>query len=469
MNDAPQRRVPLPAEEVQRLKELDHRHLWHPFTQMQEWYEQPCLIIAEGDGPYVIDAEGNRYLDGISSLWVNLHGHRRAEIDEAVRDQLSRIAHATLLGTAGIPSIELAERIIALAPEGLTRIFYSDSGSTAVEVALKVAFQYWQQQDREAKRSKRRFVSFHNAYHGDTIGAVSLGGIDLFHGTYRPLIFDAARVHYPYCYRCHLGLAHPGCGLACLEELADCLEREGHTVAALIIEPLMQGAAGMIMAPSGFLRGVADLCEEHDVLLIADEVAVGWGRTGTMFAVEQEGVRPDLMALAKGITGGYLPLAATLATEAIYEAFLGEYAEQKTFFHGHSYTGNALAARAALASLDVFEKDRTLEALGPKIEHFTRRLEDFRDLAHVGDVRSCGFMAGIEIVEDRRTKASFPVERRTGMRVALEARRHGVLLRPLGDVMVLMPPLVLTIEEIDRLLDVTHLCIRGVTEQDGTG
>jgi adenosylmethionine---8-amino-7-oxononanoate aminotransferase len=450
--------------QIRVLVEKDHKYLWHPFTPMKEWAAQDCLIITGGDGAYLIDAQGNRYLDGVSSLWVNLHGHRRKEIDEAVRDQLDRIAHSTLLGLSHAPAIELAERLARLAPGALERVFYSDSGSTAVEAALKIAFQYWQQHPDKARHAKRRIVSFHNAYHGDTLGAVSVGGMDLFHACYQPLLFPSLKAHYPYCYRCHLGRSHPGCRLACLEELEDLLERQAHTVAALIIEPLVQGAAGMITAPEGFLRGVETLCRKYEVLLIADEVAMGWGRTGTLFAVEREGVEPDLMALAKGITGGYLPLAATLATETIYEGFLGEPEEGKTFFHGHTYTGNPLAARAALAALDLFEKDRTLETLPDKIRCLEQGLRPLRALDHVGDVRQCGFLAGIELVEDRDTRRPFPAGKRVGMRVAMEARRHGLILRPLGDVMVIMPPLILSLEEIDRMMEITCTCIREITE-----
>ncbi len=459
-------RLPLSADEIQALIAADHKHVWHPFTQMQEWCEQPCMIVAAGEGAYVIDVEGNRYLDGISSLWVNVHGHRRREIDDAVHDQLDRIAHSTLLGTANVPSIRLAEKITRLAPEGLTRVFYSDNGSTAVEVALKIAFQYWQQQENPKKREKRQIVSFCNAYHGDTLGAVSVGGIDLFHGKYGPLLFPARKVRYPDCYRCHLGLTLPECGIACLEELEKLMEREADTLAALVIEPLVQGAAGMIMAPPGHLKAVEDLCRKHDVLLIADEVAVGWGRTGRLFGVDQEGVRPDLLAMAKGLTGGYLPLAATLTTERIYEAFLGPCEEEKTFFHGHSYTGNPLAAAAALASVEIFEKEKTVEALQPKIKHLAAGLERFWNLEHVGDVRQRGFMVGIELVEDTATKRSYPSRERIGMKVAMEARRHGVLLRPLGDVMVLMPPFIVTLEEIDKLLDVTYRCVEAITQSN---
>ena len=463
MEDTNDVQLPLSANEIQALIAADHKHVWHPFTQMQEWCEQPCMIVAAGEGAYVIDVEGNRYLDGISSLWVNVHGHRRKEIDDAVRNQLDLIAHSTLLGTGSVPSIKLAEKIIRLAPEGLTRVFYSDNGSTAVEVALKIAFQYWQQHEDPKKREKQQLVSFHNAYHGDTLGAVSVGGIDLFHGKYGPLLFPVRKVHYPDCYRCHLGLTSPECGIACLEELEQLMEKEADTLAAVVIEPLVQGAAGMITAPPGHLKTVETLCRKHDVLLIADEVAVGWGRTGKLFGVDQEDVQPDLLAMAKGLTGGYLPLAATLTTERIYEAFLGPYEEEKTFFHGHSYTGNPLAAAAALASVEIFEKENTVEALQPKITHLTAGLERFWNLEHVGDIRQRGFMVGIELVEDTASKRSYPSAERIGMKVAMEARNHGVLLRPLGDVMILMPPFIITLEEIDKLLDVTYRCIEAIT------
>jgi adenosylmethionine-8-amino-7-oxononanoate aminotransferase len=455
-------KLPLAPDKVKALVEADMRHLWHPFTQMKQWVEQPPLIIAYGEGPYLIDIHGNRYLDGISSLWVNLHGHRRKEIDDAVKEQIDRISHSTLLGLANIPSIELAEELTRIAPKGLQYVFYSDNGSTAVEVGLKIAFQYWQQAP-EGGRSKTRFVSFWNSYHGDTLGAVSTGGIDTFHSLYRPLLFETFKVHYPYCYRCHLKRTYPECSMACVAELQDLLSHHAHEIAGLVIEPLVQGAGGILTAPPGFLKAVAGLCRSHDVLLIADEVAVGFGRTGRMFACEHEDVQPDLLAVAKGITGGYLPLAATLATDRIFKAFLAEYAEMKTFFHGHSYTGNPLACAAALASLAVFERDSTLEHLGPKILHLGKRLEAFRDLPHVGDVRQQGFIAGIELVEDKPSRGPYPVAARIGHKVIMEARHHGLILRPLGDVIVIMPPLIISLEELDRLLDIAYLSITHIT------
>jgi adenosylmethionine-8-amino-7-oxononanoate aminotransferase len=445
------------------LAAADQRYLWHPFTQMKEWMKEPPLIIAAAEGSYLIDIDGNRYLDGVSSLWVNIHGHRRKEIDEAIKEQIDRVSHTTLLGLSSIPSILLAKELVERAPPGLAKVFFSDNGSTAVEIGLKIAFQYWH--NLEAGRSaRRRFVAFRNAYHGDTLGAVSVGGIDTFHEIYRPLLIETFKVEYPYCYRCSRGRRYPACSLACTAELEEVLKNHGHEIAAVVVEPLVQCAAGILTAPPGFLEAVATLCKKHDVLLIADEVAVGFGRTGKMFAVEHEGVCPDILALAKGITGGYLPLAATLVTERIFDAFLADYAEMKAFFHGHSYTGNPLACAAGLASLRVFDEDRTLERLGAKIARLGERLEEFRHLGHVGDVRQKGFIAGIELVQDKEHKKPYPTASRIGHRVIMAARRKGLILRPLGDVIVIMPPLSIAGEELDRLLDIVYTSIVEVTE-----
>lgn len=447
-------------ERERRLEEWDRRYLWHPFTQMKDYEAQEPLIVERAEGVYLVDIHGRRYIDGVSSLWVNVHGHRHPSIDRAVREQLERVAHSTLLGLSNPPAIELAKRLVEIAPEGLTRVFYSDNGATAVEVALKMAFQYWQ---HKGERQRTRFISFENAYHGDTLGAVSVGGIDLFHRIFSPLLFPTYRVKAPYCYRCPEGLQYPDCELACLRDLEETLKRHHRECAALIIEPVVQGAAGMIVQPPGFLKRVRELCTEYGVLMIADKVATGFGHTGRMFACEHEGVAPDLMCVAKGITGGYLPLAATLTTEEIYEAFLGEYHEFKTFFHGHTYTGNPLACAAACANLEVFEEERTLERMATKVELLAKKLKEFWSLPHVGDVRQRGFMVGVELVADRETKEPFPPQMKVGQRVILEARRQGVVIRPLGDVIVLMPPLAIPEGELERLIEVVHDAIEKVT------
>jgi adenosylmethionine-8-amino-7-oxononanoate aminotransferase len=570
-------------------RERDRRVLWHPFTQQLGWQDEDFPVIASAEGVHLVDVDGRRYLDGVSSLWCNVHGHRVPALDDAIRAQLDRLAHSTMLGLSHPPAIALAERLVRLAPPGLTRVFYSDSGSEAMEIALKIAYQFWQQVEpggrglqpptpagrdqpasargfggsaeapsmlhegeggkapptpeaffsaleiaidpalaaavaalddatlaralagcpaplaarvfrqvptprsldvrrrlgrhggdaasvaaarrallerlgaaapapagsprarrtREPKR-KQTFLTFGEAYHGDTIGSVSLGGIDLFHAVYGPLLFRSVRAPSP---------AAPG-ALAAVEAL---FERHHDTLAAAVVEPLIQGAAGMLVQPDGFLRRLRALCDAHDVLLLCDEVATGFGRTGTMFACEQEGVTPDLMAVAKGLTGGYLPLAATLATGEIYDAFLGAPAEKKTFFHGHTYTGNPLACAAALANLDVFEREQVIAGLPPKIAAFAEGLARFAEHPHVREVRRRGLMAGIELVKDKAGGAPYDDAERKGHQVTLAARARGVLIRPLGNVVVLMPPLAMTTGDLRRLLDATFDALDAAT------
>jgi adenosylmethionine-8-amino-7-oxononanoate aminotransferase len=407
------------------LAQLDHRHVWHPFTQQQGWSEEAPLMIERGEGVYLFDTEGRRYIDGTASLWCNVHGHRHPTIDRAIHEQVDRISHSTMLGLSHPGATELAGRLVEIAPPGLTRVFYSDSGATAAEIALKIAFQY-QQQRGEAGRTS--FVRLRDAYHGDTIGSVSVGGIDLFHATYRPLLFETHA-------------AEPG-DAADLERV---LAERAAEVAAVIVEPLVQGAAGIIVHPPGYLRAVRELCDAHGVLLICDEVATGFGRTGTMFACEQEDVAPDLLCMAKGISGGYLPLAATLTTEEIYAGFLGAPSEQRTFFHGHTYTGNPLACAAALASLDVFEQERTIERMQPKIRLLEELLAGIEAMPEVAEVRWRGFMIGVDL-------GGHEPNLRLGHRVTLEARERGAIVRPLGDTVVLVPPLAISEEQLGELL-----------------
>lgn len=453
-----------PSTDVSRdeLVRLDDAHVWHPFTPHSVYRDESPLMVVAGDGNFLIDADGRRYLDGVASLWCNLFGHRRAEIDAAIVDQLGRIAHSTFLGNASGPAVALAARLIGLAPEGLTRVFFSDNGSTAVEVALKVALQFWQQHDGGRERQRSVFVTLGNAYHGDTIGAVSLGGIPLFHERYGPLLFETVRAHSPYCYRCPLGLSPETCQTDCAAELERVVLELGDRVAAVVLEPGVQGAAGMIPLPDGYLRRAAAAARRAGALLILDEVAVGFGRSGSMFACEREQVVPDLLCLAKGLTGGYLPMAATLATERIFEAFLGEPADGRTFFHGHTYTGNQLAAAAAHATLDIFERDRVIERIQPIIARFHSELDRLRDHPHVGDIRRFGLAAGVELVADRATKAAFPPSERRGMKVCMAARDSGVFLRPLGDTFILMPPLSIAVDEIVMLVDALESGIRRV-------
>ena len=443
------------------LVEKDRKYLWHPFTQMQDWQTDEILVIEKGDGCYLIDTEGRRYLDGVSSLWCNVHGHRVKVIDQAIKKQLGKIAHSTFLGLTHPTAIELAEKLIAIAPKGICRVFYSDSGSEAMEIALKMAFQYWAQ---TGKPRKKRFAKLTNAYHGDTIGSVSIGGIDLFHQIYQPLLFETFAVPSPYTYRWPGGNNPEQVMEESLKAMEKVFKEHHEEIAALIMEPLMQGAAGMIDQPRGYISRARQLTEKYNILLIFDEVATGFGRTGKMFAAEHENVMPDIMAVAKGLTGGYLPLAATLTTEKVYEAFLGQYEEFKTFFHGHTFTANPVACAAAIANLQLFEKQKTIEKLQVKIHFFKNRLQDFYELKCVGDIRQVGVMIGIELVRDKKTREAFRPEEKIGVRVIEKARKKGAILRPLGSVIVLMPPLAMTLKQLKRLCDITYQSIKEATE-----
>jgi adenosylmethionine-8-amino-7-oxononanoate aminotransferase len=449
----------IPSRE--QLEQWDREHVWHPFTPMQAYAAEKPLIIAEARGCFLIDLDGREYLDGVSSLWCNVHGHRVPELDDALRRQLDAVAHSTLLGISNVPAIRLARRLVELAPPGLNHVFFSDDGATAVEVALKMAFQYWRQCSTP-RPEKTRFLALQGAYHGDTLGDVSVGDLARFHHLFAPLLFPTVRAPGPYCYRCPLGLERSRCRIDCVEELAKLVRRHADTLAAVVIEPLVQGAAGMITAPEGYLRRVREVTRQQNVLLIADEVAVGFGRTGTMFACEQEDVAPDFLCLAKGLTGGYLPLAATLTTDDVYNAFLGPPEAGRTFYHGHTYTGNPLGAAVALANLDLLEAPGGLPALPEKIARLQRHLERLRNFSIVGDVRQKGLLAGIELVRERQTREPFPAALRMGARFCRLAREQGVLLRPLGDVVVVMPPLAIELSLVDRLGDVLYNCTQAL-------
>jgi len=438
----------------------DKQYIWHPFTQMQEWVEEPQTVITSAKGIKLYDTEGKTYYDGVSSLWVNIHGHQRAEINQAIIDQLGQAAHTTALGLANVPGSRLAEMLVEVAPAGLKKVFYSDDGATAVEVALKMAFQYWQHRD---KHEKTRFIALNNAYHGDTIGSVSVGGVDLFHRIFQPLLFEPYHIPSPSFYHSSLKTEKEFTEY-CLAALETLLKEHHTEIAGLIIEPLVQAAAGMLMSPKGYLSGVRRLTKEYDVLLIADEVATGFGRTGRMFACEHEEVSPDLMCISKGITGGYLPLAATLATDEIYNAFLGTMADKKTFYHGHSYTANQLGCAAGIASLEIFAKDHVIEGLQAKIACIDILLQGIKCLPHVGDARQCGMIVGIELMLDKDKKIPYDWAQTMGASVCMKAREHGLFIRPVGDVVVFMPPLCSTEAEIKIMLDITKRAIIEITE-----
>jgi len=457
---------------TQELQNLDRQYVWHPFTHMSLWLADDPIVITGGEGVYVIDSDGRRYIDGTGSLWCNVHGHRVPAIDNAIRAQLDKIAHSTLLGLAGEPSILLAEKLIRIAPPGLAKVFYSDSGATATEVAFKMAVQYWWNLGRP---EKTEFVAIEEAYHGDTVGGMSVGMTSAFHKPYRPLMF---KVHYArrsgqsgsdafltppppgeagWGRRASEGdrlqtdaprphLTSPGGGgtgsATTLEAIEAILIRHHRTIAAISIEPLVMGAAGMIVHPPGFTRGVRELADKYDVLLIADEVATGFGRTGRMFACEHDNVTPDLLCIGKGLTGGYLPVAATLATQKIFDAFLGKPWEGRTFFHGHTFTGNALGCAAAIASIDLMEQTHLVQQVAEYAKILAEYLEPLKSLPCVGEIRQAGYMVGIDLVADRATGRPFDPKQRIGAVICRGLRRHGVLVRPLGDTIVINPPLV---------------------------
>lgn len=421
----------------------DKAHLWHPFTQMQDWCaaDHKPLVLVEGRGCRLTDSDGREYIDGNSSIWTNIHGHSHPRIVGAIQSQAARLAHASFLGFTNEPAIRLAEKLVGLFPTGtLTRAFFTDDGSTAVEAALKMSVQYHQ---LTGHPERCRFAAFENAYHGDTAGAASLGGIGTFHDRFAPLSFPVVRVG----------------GLSDLENLD---ERTRDTLAGVVIEPLVQGAAGMKLWPRGLLHDLRSWCDRCGVFLILDEVMTGFGRTGKMFACEHEEVVPDFIALAKGLTGGTLPLAATLTTAQVFDAFLGGYTEMKTFFYGHSYSGNPLGCAAALASLGVFEEEETLPALQPKIQRLGELLCDLAAEPHVGDVRQCGFIAAIDVVAEKSGNVLFPWQNQTGAKICMAARKHGLLTRPVQDTLVLMPPLCITGDDLASAVGALRLAIREV-------
>ena len=444
-----------------RLAELDRRVVWHAFTQMADY--EP-LIIEQADGCELIDIDGNRYLDGVSSLWCTVHGHNHATINAAIEQQLKRVAHVTSLGMSNPTTIALAERLVELTPEGLGHVFFSSDGASAIEVALKMAFQYWRQ-TTPARPDKSLFVALGSAYHGDTLGSVSVGGVTRFHEMFQPLLFDVLRGPLPDSYRLPEHVGPDQAADYYLDQLDQLLSEHQQQIAAVIVEPLVQGAAGMVMHPPGFLAGVRRLTRQYGLLMIADEVAVGFGRTGTMFACQQEQVSPDLLCLGKGLSGGYLAMAATLASSEIFEAFLGSGDASRTFYHGHTYGGNPLAAAAALASLEVFSEEQTLARLPAKIELLADQLKPLWNLPLVGDIRQCGLLAAIELVADKETRQPLPAAEQTGARVCQLAQQQGVWLRPLRDVLVVMPPLSVSDEQICRIVDTLAAAIAEIGQK----
>jgi adenosylmethionine-8-amino-7-oxononanoate aminotransferase len=444
---------------------LDHKFVWHPFTQMRDWLKREPIVIVEGNGAILRDGRGHEYLDANSSIWTNLHGHRNAKINAAISRQLKKIAHSSALGLANEPASLLAEKLVQAANPKLSKVFFSDDGSTALEVALKLAYEFAR---RTGKSKKPKFLSLEGAYHGDTAGAVSLGHIDLFHKKFSGLLFKTDKVMSPYCYRCPFNRAKPEradardyrkCNWECVglvERKFSTQKKKGNPYAAFVFEPLMQGAAGMIPQPKGWLKQTGEIARSHGALLVADEVMTGFGRTGKLFACQHENVQPDFLCLAKGLTGGYLPMAATLTTQKVFDAFLGKYEEFKTFFHGHSYTGNQLGAAASLASLEILQSAQSLRARQKLESVLCDELKLLWSLPNVGDIRQVGLIAAIELVKNWRTRESFDLRERAGIRVCEAMAKRGVLTRPIGNVIVLMPPYCTTPDQLKKIIAVTR-------------
>lgn len=440
------------------LKSLDKSFIWHPFTQMKEYCGDNNLIIDRGEGVYLYDIEGRKYIDGVSSLWVNIFGHNHPYLNKAIYEQLKKIAHSTLLGISHKSAVILAEKLLKIVPQNLKKVFYSDNGSTAVEIALKMSVQYWKQK-KNAHPQKNKFLYFSGGYHGDTVGSVSVGGIDTFHKIFKPLLFKSYKAVYPYCYRCPIKKNYPDCKFACVEIAENILKKNHHKIAGCIIEPIAQGAAGIIVSPPGFLKKISSLCKKYNCLLIADEVATGFGRTGKMFACQWENVQPDILLLAKGLTGGYLPLAVTLTTQEIYNAFYRDVGRLQAFFHGHTYTGNPLGCASAIATLELFEKENLLQKIQPRIKYLEKLLEKFKEHPNVGEVRQKGFMVGIELVENKKTKKIPAYKKRSGHKIILKAREKGLIIRPLDNVLVLMPLLISNEKILKEITEITYWAI----------
>lgn len=441
----------------------DLKYVWHPDTQMKQYDEGDFkpTIIERGKGIYLYDIDGNEYIDGVSSWWVNTLGHSNERLNKVLSEQAGKIEHVLLADFTHKPAIELAERLIKLAGEPFTKVFYSDDGSTAVEVAIKMAYQYWYQKNQP---QKKHFVSMTDSYHGDTLGSVSVGGIDIYKKVFNPLVFETLKVCAPYCYRCPKNCAQGECHIECLKEVERLFKKRHLEIAAIIVEPLVQGAAGMRVYPAEYLSGLRKLCDEFDILLIDDEVAMGFGRTGKYFAFEHAGIKPDIFCVAKGITAGYIPLSATITTDKIYGAFYDDFSKLKTFYHGHSFCGNPIACAVAVENLKIMEEEKTVENLTDKIETLKKELQKFKDLKHVGDVRHIGMIGAVEMVKNKETKESYPFTDRIGHKVFKTALKRGAILRPIGNVIYFMPPYVISKEEIAKLTKIAYDSIKEITE-----
>lgn len=437
----------------------DLRYIWHPYTQMKDCRSLPPILIEKAKGIKLYEKRGNFYYDTISSWWCNIHGHNHPKIKEAIVRQLDSLEHVVFAGFTHKPAILLAERLLSIAPGNLAKVFFSDNGSTSVETALKLSFQYWQNIGR---KGKKKFVSLDYAYHGDTIGAMSVSGVDLFNEIFTPLFFSSFKAVSPYCYRCPVGKERPSCNLECIKPLERLLEKRHNEIAAMILEPLVLAAGGMIVYPVEYLKKARELTKRYNVHLILDEVATGFGRTGKMFACEYADIKPDFMCLSKGITAGYLPLGATLTTDKIYKAFCAAHEKKKTFYHGHTYTANPISCSAALASLQIFDDEGTFKKVKKLTPVFHNKVEQFRALSSVGDVRYIGMIGAIELVKDKIKKKPFDIRKRIGLKVYKEGLKRKLILRPLGNVIYLYLPLCVKESELDYIVNETFKIIKNL-------
>ena len=444
---------------MDRWLEKDLKYCWHPFTQMKDCRATPPVLIEKAKGVKLFDSSGNFYYDTISSWWCNIHGHNHPKITAAIKKQLNSFEHVMFAGFTHRPAITLAEKLVSITPQKLTRVFYSDNGSTAVETALKMSFQYWQ---NIGKKEKTKFLSLDAGYHGDTVGAMSVGGVDQYNRVFKPLFFSTYKAPSPYCYRCPMGKQGNCCDIDCIEPFEKILKDKSNNIAAVILEPMVLAAAGMLIYPKEYLKKVAQLAEKYNVHLIVDEVATGFGRTGRMFACEHAGVEPDFMCLSKGIVSGYLPFAATLTTDEVYNGFYDDYEKAKTFYHGHTYTANPLGCSAAIASLEIFETEDTLEKIQKLIPVLQNGLEKMKELSIVGDVRQIGVIGAVELVKDKKTKKRFEAGKRIGLQVYKEGLKRNLILRPLSNVIYFFLPYCIKKKELEYVLDNTRDIIKNL-------
>ena len=439
------------------LQKKDLEYIWHPCSQMKDYEKLPPIVIKNGKGVYLEDVDGNKYIDAVSSWWVNLFGHSNDRINKALYNQASTLEHVIFAGFSHEKAIELCERIIKVAPKGMKKVLFGDNGSSAVEIALKLSFQYHMQ---VGKKKKTKFIAISDAYHGETMGALSVGGVDLFSSMYKPLLIETIKVNGPDCYRCPYSKSRETCNAECFESMEKAIKENHEEITAVIIEPMIQGAAGMKMYSPNYLKKLRKLCDEYDINLIADEIAVGFGRTGKMFACEHAGISPDIMTVSKGLTAGYMPMSLVLTTDKIYDAFYDDYETMKAFLHSHSYSGNPLGCAVAVETLKIFEEENILDTIDKKSKYLKEKIEStLLDIEYVGDYRQLGMIGAIELVKNKETKEAFPWQDRIGYKIYQLALKKGVLLRPLGNVIYFMPPYIITKEEIDIVVDTARECI----------